>query len=343
MEINFKEKLAICITVCGPSHRSLALKRLLDFDLYPDLENLYFFVLTDKVNYFKDVKRKNLIVRNLKEFYKDYPEVEKNEFFLEWDDDEDIEGYGKKYNDTGYKFSTNLQRFHIKMAAEYGITNVGIFNCDSWVFLDKLKDCFFNQDKNLIYWTGGGGHYEGVYYVERGEPPNEHFQGMIDRGEIAGNCMLAGILKSVSLPLLDKINSNFGTNLSCEDKVMIYDGAAQLYSFVDTDIMFDFFNAWNFATKDLHETGDIEHFSIHPYWIRCNDYMLPIILNAMDIRSGSEFFAKQNQPDLEQEVLFIMRVRHDWDAERPWTVPQNLKPGDRKWNPEIQNWEIIGS
>ena len=145
MEINFKEKLAICMSVNGPRHRQLALERLLDFELYPDLDNLYFFITTDKVEYFKGVNRKNLIVKDLKDFYKDHPEVEKNEAYFDWDDDEDIEGYGKKFNEINWKWSANIQRFHLKTAIEQGVTNVGIFCTDAFMFLDRVKDSFLNQ------------------------------------------------------------------------------------------------------------------------------------------------------------------------------------------------------
>jgi len=67
MDLN--EKIAICFTCCGPTYRQTAYEKLENY--YFDNDNIYYCILTDDRNYFNGLKRKNLIVNELKDFYED--------------------------------------------------------------------------------------------------------------------------------------------------------------------------------------------------------------------------------------------------------------------------------
>ena len=57
-------KIAICYTCCGPTYRKTAREKLLN--LYTDNDDIYYFVITDDVTSFTDIKRKNIIVLNIR-------------------------------------------------------------------------------------------------------------------------------------------------------------------------------------------------------------------------------------------------------------------------------------
>ena len=77
MHSKFKEKVAICYSCSGESYRESALKNLQDY--YFDDENLHYFIITDDKSYFDGVQRKNLVVNELKDFYEEFPLLEKYE------------------------------------------------------------------------------------------------------------------------------------------------------------------------------------------------------------------------------------------------------------------------
>ena len=58
-----KDKLAICYTCFGETFRESTINKLQNS--YIDDEHLYYFVLTDDKKYFKNIKRKNLIVNEI--------------------------------------------------------------------------------------------------------------------------------------------------------------------------------------------------------------------------------------------------------------------------------------
>ena len=60
MKYHMEEKIAICYTCCGPTYRKTAKEKLIN--LHEDNPNIYYFIITDDKNYFKDIQRKNLVV-----------------------------------------------------------------------------------------------------------------------------------------------------------------------------------------------------------------------------------------------------------------------------------------
>ena len=109
MHSKFKEKVAICYSCSGESYRESALKNLQDY--YFDDENLHYFIITDDKSYFDGVQRKNLVVNELKDFYEEFPLVEKYEALI---DAKDKSEYAQKFVDTNYQYSFSLMRFQMR-------------------------------------------------------------------------------------------------------------------------------------------------------------------------------------------------------------------------------------
>ena len=126
MHSKFKEKVAICYSCSGESYRESALKNLQDY--YFDDENLHYFIITDDKSYFDGVQRKNLVVNELKDFYEEFPLVEKYEALI---DAKDKSEYAQKFVDTNYQYSFSLMRFHLLQAYRSEIKNVCMMCTDT--------------------------------------------------------------------------------------------------------------------------------------------------------------------------------------------------------------------
>lgn len=61
------EKLIVGYVAVGPTYRKSLYDKLIN--TYFDDENLYYCVITDNTEYFKDIKRKNLIVNEPSDFF----------------------------------------------------------------------------------------------------------------------------------------------------------------------------------------------------------------------------------------------------------------------------------
>ncbi len=146
MSSNFKEKIAICYACSGESYRESVIKRLTR-DYYSD-ENLYYYIITDNKEYFKDVKLDNLQVFELKDFYEEFPEIPPYEFLIEAKDKNE---YAEKFVSMGsYRYPMSILRFLFLQAYKDGITNIALLNTDTKFLIDKIHDSIFDT-KNRVY------------------------------------------------------------------------------------------------------------------------------------------------------------------------------------------------
>jgi len=213
------DKLAICYTCCGPTYRETAKEKLLNF--HKDDENIFYFVITDDEKYFEGVKRKNLIVKNLKEFYPEYPHIEKYEYFLEC---ETAEEYGRRFVSEDYKFPFSVDRLNFLLAKEHGIKNVALLNTDTDFYIERYKQ--LTDKNNKIY-----------------------------------NCVSRWDqnIKDNNMEFVVKIlNEKF--NLEVSETVRIYDAAARLFCFESVDLMMNFFNIWDYIVKEMYEAKKVNLF-----------------------------------------------------------------------------------
>jgi len=144
--MKIKNKIAICFTCCGPTYRKSAKKKLEEY--YFDHKNVYYCVLTDNKKYFKDVKRKNLVVNELKDFYPRFPDLEKNEAFLESKSKND---YAKKFNDKNWAFSFSTYRFNLLQAIKLGVPNVVLLCTDTDFDFKQFDEDYFYKIKPTIH------------------------------------------------------------------------------------------------------------------------------------------------------------------------------------------------
>jgi len=142
-----RERILIGAVACGPTYRESAYKQLNDY--YFDDDNVYYYVLTDDKGFFDSLQRKNLVVKQLEEYYSIFPEIEKHETFLKSTSAED---YATKFLETGWKFPFSTYRFILHHAIELEITNVALMCTDAFVRLDTMSTVnnFFDR-KNRLY------------------------------------------------------------------------------------------------------------------------------------------------------------------------------------------------
>jgi hypothetical protein len=145
MNINFSEKLAICYISCGPTYRESLLKKL--NEKYFDHENLYYFILTDNKEYFKDLPFKNLCVKELKDYYEEFPEIRAFEYLIESNSKTE---YATQFVKTNYRFPFSIMRFLLLEAFRKEIKNILLIVSDTWVNFDRLTDDYF-REKNKIF------------------------------------------------------------------------------------------------------------------------------------------------------------------------------------------------
>ena len=257
------DKLAICYTCCGPTYRKTARDKLIN--LHKDNKDIFYFVITEDVDYFKDVKRKNLIVKNLKDFYNKYPHVEKYESFLESKSPED---YAKKFLKIQYKFPFSVNRFNFVLAKEYNIKNVALLGTDTDIMLNSYKS--LKHRDNKIYNVVGRWH------------------------EATSN---------FNMPLIvDLLKTKY--NLTVDEKLMIFDAAGKLFCFDTIDYMMRFFNIWDDIIETLYTTNSIHLFQ-GPYAVNNEYILAPIynVLNILDgqkFGDVAQLFEVNHNPEVER-------------------------------------------
>lgn len=242
-DIKLEEKLAICHTCCGPTYRESALNNLQNY--YTDNDNIVYCVLTDDKSYFSNLKRKNLVVNELKDFYGQFPALEENEYFLESVDKND---YSEKFCQQKYLFPFSTYRFNLLQAAQFGIKNVAMMPTDGVLDLYGYEKLIF-KNKNYIYNAVSNWLYDVT-------DPHYHSQLVVDR-----------------------LKSKFG--LSVEKNIYALDAAARLFVFDTLERMNHFFVVWNDVIEYLFKTKTINNFA--GSYARNDEYILAPIYNAFEL------------------------------------------------------------
>jgi len=259
MKSILEEKIAVCYTCCGPTYRESAKRQLIN--KYFDDDNIYYCILTDDKSYFDGIKIKNLVVNELKDFYKDFPDLEKNEAFLESNSKED---YAIKFVDNNYLFPFSTYRFNLLQAANLGISNIALLCTDTYINFKPepewesgsnwgFKNDIF-KNKNSIYNA-----------VSRWSLPiTEHNIGLIS----------------------DILKKDF--NLTTDDTVTIVDAAARLFIFENTKQVTEFFNLWNGVIEKLYSTKKISAFK--GSYVIHDEYILAPLYNIFKFTISPDIF-----------------------------------------------------
>jgi len=254
-----KEKLAICYSCSGESYRESVFDKL--NNLYFDDENIYYFIITDDKKYFDGIKRNNLIVNELKDFYNNFPLLEKNEAFLESVDKND---YAKKFVETNYLYSFSTMRFHLYQAYKEGISNVCMMCTDTNIDFNIFNNTFFDI-KNTIY----------------------NAVSEWDANSKDSNISI------ISNYLKEKYN------LFCEETVRVLDAAGRFFVFDTLENMNKFFILWDDVINHLYDKDYIKRFA--GTYVYNDEYILAPIynifgLNKREVHCTSRMFSvKHNQ------------------------------------------------
>lgn len=247
------EKIAVCYTCCGPTYRESAKRQLIN--KYFDDDNIYYCILTDDKSYFDGIERKNLIVNELKDFYKDFPNLEKNEAFLESNNKED---YANQFIKTNYLFPFSTYRFNLLQALNLGISNIALLCTDTYMNLIPdnnwgFNNTFFNN-KNFLYNT-----------VSQWDSSIEN-QNMT---------IIKKILKDKYKFKVDKI-------------VRIIDAAARLFIFKNIEEVKYFFEVWNHVIETLYKENKIYLFE--GSYVIHDEYILAPIYNAFKLTPKHDLY-----------------------------------------------------
>lgn len=243
----FNEKVCICYTPCGPTYRKTTLDKL--NNIYFDDPNLCYSVITDDKEYFKDVKIKNFVVKELKDFYSEYPHVEEYEAYLE---STDVNDYADKVVKSNYKFSFSSMRFHLLHAKEFGASNVALLCTDSTLKLENLNDEILTQ-KNMIY-------------------------NAVSLWPVPSTEKKANIVVNI-------LKEKYG--LITRDEFMVYDAAARFFVFDNLDNMGKFFDIWHDVITTLYLNGKISEFI--GWVMFNDEYILAPIYDVFNIIGPSDF------------------------------------------------------
>lgn len=261
MEINFSEKIALCYTVSGPTYKKSALEKLKTRIKH---ENLQYIIITDSKEYFSDIMDDDVCIKEMREIHAEYPEIVPYEYFLSIDD---LKEYGDTILKTNYAFPFSAMRFHVKIAADMGITNVSLLSPDAELQFHYLSDELLSR-KNIIYnavslWYTSQYEMEKLDYIET-------------------------VIKDLwNIP----INRHF----------MVYDEAARLYVFESIEFMNKFFSMWHELIGKMYTTDTIRHFR---GTIAHNDELILAtlydILKITHIEPFLGIFVVNHRPDLER-------------------------------------------
>lgn len=268
-----EEKLAICYVCSGPTYRKTALRKLNEF--WIDDDNIYYFVLTDDKKYFKDVKRKNLLVNELKDFHGLFPEVEKYERFIESSSEED---YARQFvgdpllPKPQYYFPFSVYRFPLYQAYKHGITNVALLCTDTDLILEEVVKKEVLRQKNTVRTAT-------TWWPETRDKPYTSF-------------------------VLEVLKEKF--NIRPELEFMVYDGAGRLLSFSSVDQMGMFFKVWNDVILTLYARDLMRHFI--GWWAHHDESILGPIYNSMGMLPSSthinSLFSVNHNPKEERFWLY---------------------------------------
>ena len=259
MKSILEEKIAVCYTCCGPTYRESAKRQLIN--KYFDDDNIYYCILTDDKSYFNDVERKNLVVNELKDFYKDFPDLEKNEAFLESNSKED---YATKFVDNNYLFSFSTYRFNLLQAANLGISNIALL----------CTDTYMNFKPEPEWESGSNWGFKNDIFKNKNSICNA-----VSRwpSPITGHNM--GLISDI-------LKKDF--NLIADDNVTVVDAAARLFTFENLKQVTKFFNLWNSIIEKLYSTKKISVFK--GSYVINDEYILAPLYNTFKFTISPDIF-----------------------------------------------------
>lgn len=238
MNVNFTKDIAICYIACGPTFRETLLKNMKE--LYPDKDNLHYFILTDNKEYFKELEHKNLCIKDLEDYYKEFPEISNYEKILKTDDKNQ---YAKMFIDTEYRFPFSIMRFLLLEAYRAGIKDVVLLCTDTLLVLDNVIEGYFYDKKTIR-------NAVSLWY---------------DYIWNNGMHLIATYLQ-------------YKHNLICDQKILVQDACARWFSFENLEQVKEFFDLWNDVITELNRSTQINRF-VGSYVVN-DEYILAPIYNA---------------------------------------------------------------
>jgi len=259
------EKILVCYHPCGPTFRKSVYDHLVKH--YVDDDNVYYFILTDDKDYFKDVPRKNVIAKNLKDFYERFPEIEPYERYLESTDQND---YAQKYYEQNFLFPFTVLRFCYLQAIDMGITNVAIMCTDTKVDFAVIESLLHTK------------HF---------------FHGAINRWfEPKTDPLIADVV--------EWINSK---GLQVSDEVPVWDSAGKLFLSRSIEDMKHFFNLWHELCMYLWETGKMNKYPHKGHYVIHDEHIVSPLYNVVGFdmwlsyqHSQPHIFHVHHNPDKER-------------------------------------------
>lgn len=259
MNVNFSEKLAICYVSCGPTYRESLLKKL--NEKYFDHENLYYFILTDDKSYFKDLPFTNLCVKELKDYYEEFPEIRQFEYLIEAKSKTE---YATQFVKTNYVFPFSIMRFLLLDAYRAEIKNILLIVSDTWVDFNKLTD---------------------QYFIEK----NRMFNAVSEWDEYIWTNNMHHIAK--------RLQTNH--NLIPDKVVRILDACARLFVFKDLETAKNLFDIWHDVMMFLYKADLIKHYKSS--YANNDEFILAPIYNVLKLNlshqhSGYSIFSVNHDP-----------------------------------------------
>jgi predicted protein tyrosine phosphatase len=242
------EPLVVGYTCCGPTYRKSLYDKLTNY--YFDDDNLFYCIVTDDKSYFNGIKRKNLVVNELKDFYDEFPSLEKNEYFLESKSDQD---YASNFTSHNYRFPFSTYRFNIWQALKLNIKNVTLLCTDTAITFNRIDKNLF-RDTNKIY--NALSRWDANIDV----PVNHDYMDM----------------KPVVAFLENKYKKHIDKN------VRVLDEAARLYIPNTLDDLKKLFYVWNEVIEFLYETKQIKQYN--GSYVVHDEYILAPIYNLLGIQ-----------------------------------------------------------
>lgn len=256
MNITINEPIVIGYTCCGPTYRKSLYEKIKNY--YFDNDNIYYCIVTDNKKYFSKLKRKNLIVNELKDFYDEFPKLEKNEYFLESKNKND---YAKKFMEQNYRFPMSTYRFNVLQAIKLGVKNVSMLCTDSVIDFNVFNNDIY-ENKNTMFnavswWQDEVKDESSVSYCD---------------------------MKIIS----DYLYENYSYKHS--ETIQILDEAARLFIPRNLEELNYFFKIWNEVVEFLYEKNHIPKYKAS-YAIH-DEYVLAVIYDFLKINFPNVFMDK---------------------------------------------------
>ena len=214
--ITINKKIAICYTCTTKIISEIVLWQLTN--KWWDHDNLYYFIITDNEDVFKNCPRQNLIVNNINEF----------------------QIHPVECSDSGHPFSFSLYRFHLQQIAPYGITNLGLFCADSNFreehyqnisHLETIINRLTDIPHTIINHVAGYTMTPGVYKEDVHKPYQILFEQVINY-------------------LKTKYNYQPSQQIDC------LDAAVRFINFENTDELQLLFDIWNSVIKYIYDNQE---------------------------------------------------------------------------------------